>query len=85
MLIALLFAMAQASVTPISANQHQVGPHRFTLPPGHVVRRVTGPDLVERPISAVFDRKGRLFVTESSGSNEPSAVQAKKAHTACSA
>lgn len=79
MLIALLFAMAQASVTPVSANQHQVGPHRFTLPPGHVVRRVTSPDLVERPISAVYDRKGRLFVTESSGSNEPSAVQAKKA------
>lgn len=79
MLIALLLAMAQAPATPISANQHQLGPHRFTVPPGHSVRRVTSPDLVQRPISAVFDRKGRLFVTESSGSNEPSAIQAQKA------
>lgn len=79
MLTVALLALAQASVAPPTANQHTLGPHRFTLPPGFTVRRVTGPELVERPISAVFDAKGRLFVTESSGSNEPSAIQAKKA------
>lgn len=79
MLTVALLALAQASATPAPANQVTLGPHRFSLPPGFTVRRVTGPELVERPISAVFDAKGRLFVTESSGSNEPSAIQAQKA------
>jgi len=79
MLTVALLALAQASAAPLPANQATLGPHRFTLPQGFTVRRVTGPELVERPISAVFDAKGRLFVTESSGSNEPSAIQAKKA------
>ena len=78
MLTVALLALAQASATPVPANQVTLGPHRFSLPPGFTVRRVTGPGLVERPISAVFDSKGRLFVTESSGSNEPSAIQAQK-------
>lgn len=79
MLTVALLALAQASATPAPANQVTLGPHRFTLPPGFTVRRVTVPELVERPISAVFDTKGRLFVTESSGSNEPTAIQAQKA------
>jgi len=79
MLLAALLAMAQAPAAPAASNQVVIGPHRFTLPPGFIVRRVAGPELVERPISAVFDSKGRLFVTESSGSNEPSAIQAQKA------
>ena len=78
MLTVALLALAQASATPVPANQVTLGPHRFSLPSGFTVRRVTGPGLVERPISAVFDSKGRLFVTESSGSNEPSAIQAQK-------
>lgn len=84
MLLAALLAMAQAPATPAASNQVVIGPHRFTLPPGFTVRRVAGPELVERPISAVFDSKGRLFVTESSGSNEPSAIQAQKAPIASS-
>ncbi|RIK81738.1 MAG: dehydrogenase [Planctomycetota bacterium] len=43
----------------------------FTVPDGFVVERVAGPPLVERPIACDFDEEGRLYVTESSGSNDP--------------
>ncbi len=41
----------------------------FTVPPGFVVERVAGPPLVERPMMAGFDDRGRLFVCDSSGFN----------------
>ena len=42
----------------------------LTVPDGFEVELVGGPPLVERPISAAFDDQGRLYVTDSSGSNE---------------
>ena len=45
------------------------------VPPGFVIERVAGPPLVNRPISADFDEQGRLYVTDSSGSNEKVQVQ----------
>ena len=45
-------------------------PVSFTVPPGFVVERVAGPPLVDRPIVADFDDEGRLYVAESSGSND---------------
>ena len=42
----------------------------FRLPPGFTVERVAGPPLVDRPIVADFDDEGRLYVADSSGSNE---------------
>src|SRR5690349_6897536 len=41
----------------------------FTVPEGFEVERIAGPGLVERPITADFDERGRLYVTDSSGSN----------------
>lgn len=43
---------------------------RFTLPDGFEVKLVAGTNLVSRPVSASFDAKGFLYVTDSSGSNE---------------
>lgn len=40
------------------------------VPPGFVVERVAGPPLVNRPIVADFDEEGRLYVADSSGSND---------------
>jgi putative membrane-bound dehydrogenase-like protein len=40
------------------------------VPPGFVVERIAGPPLVDRPIVADFDEEGRLYVADSSGSNE---------------
>ncbi len=42
----------------------------LTVPPGFVVERVAGPPLVDRPIVADFDEQGRLYVADSSGSND---------------
>lgn len=39
--------------------------------PGFSVELVAGPPLTERPITASFDEEGRLYVAESSGSNDP--------------
>jgi len=42
----------------------------LTVPPGFEVERVAGPPLVDRPIVADFDEEGRLYVGDSSGSND---------------
>ncbi len=42
----------------------------LTVPDGFEVERVAGPPLVERPIVADFDEEGRLYVADSSGSND---------------
>lgn len=50
----------------------------FTLPDGFSIERVAGPPLVNRPVSADFDEQGRLYVTDSSGSNEPLELQRQR-------
>src|SRR5258706_4744400 len=47
----------------------------LTVPDGFEVELVAGPPLVDRPIEADFDEHGRLYVTESSGSNDKSDKQ----------
>jgi putative membrane-bound dehydrogenase-like protein len=49
--------------------------HTFTLPPGFEIELVAGPPLVNRPIVADFDEQGRLYVADSSGSNDKLDVQ----------
>ena len=52
--------------------------HNFTLPSGFTIEKVAGPPLVDRPIVADFDEEGRLYVADSSGSNEKVEVQLDK-------
>src|SRR3954447_3794106 len=52
--------------------------HTFTLPAGLEVELAAGPPLVERPIVADFDEQGRLYVADSSGSNEKVEEQLRK-------
>ena len=40
------------------------------VPAGFEIKLVAGPPLVNRPIAADFDEQGRLYVTDSSGSND---------------
>jgi putative membrane-bound dehydrogenase-like protein len=64
-----------------SAEQFQLNGHTFTLPPGFTVELAAGQPVVERPISCDFDEEGRLYVSDSSGSNEsPQEQLAKKPH-----
>ena len=59
----LLYRLVQVDETP--------GDPTLTVAEGFQVELVAGPPLVERPISIDFDEQGRLYVTESSGSNDP--------------
>src|SRR5687768_5707195 len=42
----------------------------LTVPDGFEIEQVAGPPLVNRPIVADFDEQGRLYVADSSGSND---------------
>ena len=53
-------------------------PHKgrdLKVPDGFTVELVAGHPQVDRPITAAMDEEGRLYVADSSGSNEPVAVQ----------
>jgi putative membrane-bound dehydrogenase-like protein len=54
----------------MSGAQFKFPTQTFTVPGGFEVELVAGSPLVERPVSASFDQQGRLYVTDSSGSNE---------------
>jgi len=55
--------------------------HTFTLPDGFEIEVIAGPPLVDRPITADFDEQGRLYVSDSSGSNDKVEKQlAEKPH-----
>jgi putative membrane-bound dehydrogenase-like protein len=62
------------------AKTHEIrlNGHTFTLPVGFEIVQVAGPPLVNRPIEADFDEQGRLYVSDSSGSNEPVQEQLEK-------
>ncbi len=49
--------------------------HVFTLPDGFTIELVADSKLAPHPISADFDELGRLYVTDSSGTNDPSKKQ----------
>ncbi len=52
--------------------------HKFKLPLGFEISLCVAPSVVPRPITAAFDDQGRLYVADSSGSNEKSTVQLEK-------
>jgi len=60
------------SIAPVDMLDH------ISVPEGFVIERVAGPPLVNRPISADFDERGRLYVTDNSGSNENVQLQLEK-------
>jgi len=72
-LISLAFSYSQG--TPTTTDPV------LTVPAGFEVERVAGPPLVNRPIVADFDEEGRLYVADSSGSNDKVEKQlAEKPH-----
>jgi putative membrane-bound dehydrogenase-like protein len=54
----------------VNASQFKFPNQTLTVPDGFEVELVATTDLVPRPVSAAFDERGRLYVTDSSGSNE---------------
>src|SRR5262245_59633367 len=77
LLLAVLAAswLSFAGETPAKPNQVELNGHVFTLPPGFEIELVAGPPLANRPIVADFDEQGRLYVADSSGSNDKLDIQ----------
>lgn len=71
----LLFCVACTFDIAAVADEVKLNGHAFTLPAGFEIEVAAGPPLVDRPITADFDDDGRLYVSDSSGSNDPVAKQ----------
>jgi putative membrane-bound dehydrogenase-like protein len=74
-LVTIVSLPAVAQADPPPTHTVELGSHHFTLPEGFRIEQVAGPPLVDRPITADFDEAGRLYVADSSGSNEKVAIQ----------
>jgi len=67
--------LLQCSVS--RAAQVTLAGQTFTLPDGFDIQLVADTNVLLRPVSASFDDQGRLYVTDSSGSNEKPSEQLK--------
>src|SRR5262245_21108426 len=76
--VCLLTALGQEQASPSTTHQVALNGHTFTLPVGFEIELAAGPPLVNRPITADFDEQGRLYVSDSSGSNEKVEIQLQK-------
>ncbi|MEE3371584.1 MAG: PVC-type heme-binding CxxCH protein [Planctomycetota bacterium] len=75
----IVFALCLAAGIPQGrCGETRLNGHLFVLPDGYEIEHAAGPPLVNRPISADFDDRGRLYVTDSSGSNENVKTQLEK-------
>ncbi|MCP5518856.1 MAG: HEAT repeat domain-containing protein [Verrucomicrobiales bacterium] len=63
--------LGSATAAAAFGAEFRLGEHTFTLPDGFEIELVAGPPLVDRPMMADFDDAGRLYVADSSGSNDP--------------
>ncbi|MCC7083752.1 MAG: HEAT repeat domain-containing protein [Pirellulales bacterium] len=77
--LALTFAASLLAVaSSIFAGEPSTTTSSFKILDGFSINLVAGPPLVERPITAAFDDQGRLYVADSSGSNDPVQKQLKE-------
>ncbi|WP_406694042.1 PVC-type heme-binding CxxCH protein [Singulisphaera sp. Ch08] len=60
-----------AWLSAATAGEFKLNGRTFTLADGFEMELIAGPPLVDRPITADFDEEGRLYVSDSSGSNDP--------------
>jgi putative membrane-bound dehydrogenase-like protein len=75
-LLALLALPLFASAQP--THQVKLNGHTFTLPEGFTIEVAANAKMAPRPIACAFDEQGRLYVTDSSGSNAKVADQLKE-------
>ncbi len=75
--VAFVAAFAGLLDSAATATEFTIDGRKFTVPSGFIVERIATTNLVQRPVSGSFDDRGRLYVTDSSGSNLPPAEQLK--------
>jgi putative membrane-bound dehydrogenase-like protein len=78
MILAATTTLTAGEPPAVKTQEVRLNGHTFTLPDGFEIELVAGPPLVNRPIVADFDEEGRLYVADSSGSNDPVKVQLEK-------
>ena len=57
-------------VSAVGAGEFKLKDRTLRVPEGFTIEPVAGSPLVDRPITAAFDEQGRLYVADSSGSND---------------
>jgi putative membrane-bound dehydrogenase-like protein len=67
---AMVIGMILSSAMAVEAVEVRLDGRVFRLPDGFTIERAAGAPLVDRPITAAFDDQGRLYVADSSGSND---------------
>ena len=70
-------ALVCLAAAPADAAEFRLPSGKIVLPDGLALEVAAEPPLVERPVTIDFDERGRLYVTESSGTNIPVAEQVK--------
>ena len=62
--------LAAGGASGVKAAEVRIDGRTFRIPDGFTIERIAGPPLVDRPITAALDDSGRLYVADSSGSND---------------
>src|SRR5215472_2171048 len=70
LLLLAMTSLLQGGEEIVPTYQVQLNGHTFTLPKGFEIELAAAPPVVDRPIIADFDEQGRLYVADSSGSND---------------
>lgn len=68
---------ATVEADPAGHSVVELNGHRFTLPRGFAIELVAKSPLVYRPVSAAFDERGRMYVTDSAGVSGPDAKETR--------
>ncbi len=69
-LCACMLILNGSSLVPGRGGEFKLGERTLKVPAGFTIEPVAGPPLVDRPITAAFDEEGRLYIADSSGSND---------------
>ncbi|MGA7501769.1 MAG: hypothetical protein WBX00_33980 [Isosphaeraceae bacterium] len=69
-LFACMMTLIGSSLVPGRAGEFKLGDRTLKVPAGFTIEPVAGPPLVDRPITVAFDERGRLYISDSSGSND---------------
>ena len=77
-LLACFLTAIVAAPSILTAENAAGSPPLPKVPAGFSIELVAGSPLIERPIVASFDDEGRLYVAESSGSNDPAGFHRTK-------
>ena len=70
-----LVCCAFLSISGLNAVEIKLDKRTFTLPDGFTIEKIANSPLVDRPINGTFDEQGRLYLSDSSGSNDKVEIQ----------